>query len=64
MNWREAELKLTSYVVLLPSHCLAEPNVFNCSSSEYNRLNFVRHGSSTTYELGLKNNFRIQRHNI
>ena len=36
-----------SYVVLLPSHCRAEPNTFYCFSPEYNRLDLVRHGSST-----------------
>ena len=35
------------YAVLLPSHYHAEPNAFCCFSSESNRLDLVRHGSST-----------------
>ena len=43
-----------SYVVLLPSHCRAEPNTFYCFSPEYNKLNLVRHSTGTTYEFGLR----------
>ena len=42
-----------SYVAQLPSHCHSKPSTFYCLSSEYNRLDLVRHGSGTTSEFGL-----------
>ena len=41
------KIRLSSYVVLLPSHCRAELNTFYCFSTEYNKLDLVRQGSST-----------------
>ena len=54
-------LRPNSYVVLLPSHCRVEPNKFYCFSTDYNRLDLVRHGSGTTYEFGLNSTFKKRR---
>ena len=47
-------MRPNSYVVLLPSHCRAEPNTFCWFLPENNRLDLVRHGSGTTYGFGLR----------
>ena len=49
-----------SYVLLFTSHSLAEPNTLYFFLLEYNRLNLVRHGSGTTYELRIKGKILIQ----
>ena len=47
MHIKKNGKKRKENVVLLPSHCCAEPKTFDYFSLQYNRLDLVQHCSST-----------------